>query len=149
MIVEKSFTEEDMAGAVEALAKLQERPKRKFNGYDAVKRLYTQIIKLRQNGYTYEDISKTLNEAGVSLSVSTIKRYVTAIAKTNEGDVVVKIGNTEYVQDELPTGDVKGKEKGKKVVKEETPNGDEKNKPKTQDGDGDGFNRPARRRGAK
>ena len=92
MLKEKSYSQETLDGALAELEKLPERPKNKgFNGYEAVKQLYPKISQLRQNGYTYEDIAKTLKEANVDLSPLTLKRYFKLITDEMNTSINKKI----------------------------------------------------------
>jgi predicted AAA+ superfamily ATPase len=72
-------TEIDQVGAL--LADLPEREKTEVPLRDAIEELQDSLRASLGKGYSYEELTKILNDSGIAISASTLKRYLSIVQK--------------------------------------------------------------------
>lgn len=72
-------TEIDQVGAL--LADLPEREKTEVPLRDAIEELHDLLRASLNKGYSYDELTKILNDSGIAISASTLKRYLSIVQK--------------------------------------------------------------------
>ena len=86
MIPPKVISKDTLIGAQEALKSLPKTPERDtYNGFEAIRALFDDILRLRLNGYTYSEIRKVLEKSGIIISKNTLQRYFKKFENINLG----------------------------------------------------------------
>jgi len=77
VLVQQSAIEQ----ADDILQKLPEKPKEHWSLREAIESLEGSIMQALDRGYTHEEVAELLEEKGISISVSSLKRYLAASRK--------------------------------------------------------------------
>lgn len=70
-----------IAQAEGLLQKLPEKPKEHWSLREAIESLESPIMQALDRGYSHEEVAELLEEQGISISVSSLKRYLAASRK--------------------------------------------------------------------
>lgn len=147
MIPPKVISKQTLMGAQEALKALPKTPDRDtYNGMEAIRALFDDILRLRLNGYTYSEIRKVLEKSGIIISKNTLQRYfkkfehinlgIKSISKKKKTDInknnntdnngidEIILNNTEETEEE--TEEQINEDEEKKRVEEQKKQEDEK-----------------------
>jgi hypothetical protein len=73
--------------ATMTLLDLPERPKETWSLREAVAMLQDSITDALDKGYSYEEVAKLLGSKGVSITASSLKRYLAAARRQSDGGV--------------------------------------------------------------
>ncbi|MBD1913045.1 MULTISPECIES: hypothetical protein [unclassified Leptolyngbya] len=71
--------------AGDLLQKLPEKPKENWSLREAIESLEGSIVQALDRGYSHEEVAELLEEKGISISVSSLKRYLAASRKDKGG----------------------------------------------------------------
>jgi hypothetical protein len=78
--------------ASSTLTDLPEKPKEIWSLREAINALQDQIILALDRGYAYPEISKMLTTQGVEISASTLKYYLSAVRRSDNGKRRRRVG---------------------------------------------------------